>query len=174
MSFNKWQSSRLTYEEVGLNHASELFSALNSYEVGQYIGGPDSESLDQLIEKIKFVTDKSRWPTGQIWHNFVVKLDNKVIGRIEATEVGNAAEIAYLIGLPWWGNGYGLEAANWLLDFLRIRKLDKVWATVDPENTASIKLLENLDFKKVTDVTGIELLSYEKGDLVYSRDIKSI
>ncbi|MBU6240486.1 MAG: GNAT family N-acetyltransferase [Acidobacteria bacterium] len=50
-------------------------------------------------------------------------------------------------GLPaWWGRGYATEATAWLLSFLRDAGTSEAWATIDPANTASARLLARLGF----------------------------
>jgi RimJ/RimL family protein N-acetyltransferase len=77
------------------------------------------------------------------------------------------AEIAYLFGPRFWGQGYATEAMSVFQDHLRQNEhIAEFWATTAPTNTPSIRLLERLGY-----VPGItarpRLLSYEDGDLVF-------
>lgn len=57
------------------------------------------------------------------------------------------SEIGYLIGRSLWGRGYGREAVACLLDHVFARpEQRRVYADVDPDNAASIRLLERLGF----------------------------
>lgn len=51
--------------------------------------------------------------------------------------------IYYLIGKNYWGQGYATEASRALLDYgFKQMNLDEIVAIVQPENTASKKLLK--------------------------------
>jgi RimJ/RimL family protein N-acetyltransferase len=55
------------------------------------------------------------------------------------------AEIGFMFRPDAQGQGYALEAAQKMLSFaFETRKLRRVWADVDPDNAASIRLLERL------------------------------
>jgi len=58
-------------------------------------------------------------------------------------------EIGYTIAKKYQGNGFGREAVSGIIEYL-FTKLHKhrITASVDPENTASIRLLEKLGFSK--------------------------
>jgi [ribosomal protein S5]-alanine N-acetyltransferase len=59
------------------------------------------------------------------------------------------AEIGFALGRPWWGRGLMGEALTVLLDFafgeLGLRRIE---ADTDPANSASIRLLESLGFRR--------------------------
>lgn len=55
------------------------------------------------------------------------------------------AEIGYMQRPDAQGNGFALEAARKLLDHaFNVRKLRRVWGDADPDNAASIRLMETL------------------------------
>ncbi|MEE2526574.1 GNAT family N-acetyltransferase [Hyphobacterium sp. HN65] len=55
------------------------------------------------------------------------------------------AEIGYMQRPDAQGNGYALEAASKMLDHaFNVRKLRRVWGDADPDNAASIRLMEKL------------------------------
>lgn len=57
------------------------------------------------------------------------------------------SEIGYLIGRSLWGQGYGREAVACVLDHCFARSGQRrIYADVDPDNAASIRLLERLGF----------------------------
>ena len=79
------------------------------------------------------------------WHNWIVRLraDGRAIGTVQATIAataaasGDAAEVAWVIGLPWQGQGYAWEAARALVAWLDRRGVSIVEAHVHPEHGAS-------------------------------------
>ncbi|MDR2752014.1 MAG: GNAT family N-acetyltransferase, partial [Clostridiales bacterium] len=86
----------------------------------------------------------------------ILKSTKKLIGqagllRTEANVNGEQiTEIGYIFDNEYWGNGYALEAARACVD-LAFHKfgLEKICATIRPENTASAKVAEKLGMKKV-------------------------
>ena len=62
-------------------------------------------------------------------------------------EASSRAEIGYVLGRPYWGQGLMIEAIDAVVKFgfeqLGLRRLE---ATVDPRNAASLKLIERLGF----------------------------
>jgi RimJ/RimL family protein N-acetyltransferase len=59
------------------------------------------------------------------------------------------AEIGYVLGARWWGEGYMREALSALLDYAFTElDLNRVEADTDPRNERSTRLLERLKFSK--------------------------
>jgi RimJ/RimL family protein N-acetyltransferase len=96
-----------------------------------------------------------------------VILEAEVIGRVEATSHDGITEIAYLINPSHWGRGFATSATELLLEELRKESEFNFWATVDPNNSASIRVLEKLGFNGINYDTAPELLSYDEGDKVF-------
>ncbi len=64
------------------------------------------------------------------------------------------AELGFVIGYPFWRNGYAYEVCSHLLYLGKtVFEFDKMQALADKENTASICLLEKLGFCYAEDVT---------------------
>jgi RimJ/RimL family protein N-acetyltransferase len=173
------RTERLEIEPRVVEHAAELCDALADESVGRYLGGPDVTTVEAMIERITYVAgaDASEW--GERWLNWVVRLAadpaRPLIGRIESTvHIGRhprVAEIAYVFGPAWSGHGYATEATAWMLEHLRDEHgAADAFATVDPENVASIRLLERLGFERCEQPAG-GLGSYDAGDLVFGRSL---
>ena len=63
-------------------------------------------------------------------------------------------ELGFVIGYPFWRNGYAYEVCSHLLQLGKaVFEFEKVQALVDKENTASICLLEKLGFFYIENVT---------------------
>ncbi len=54
-------------------------------------------------------------------------------------------EIIYAYHVETWGKGYATEAGRAMLAYVfGISQLDRIWATIDARNTASIKVVQKL------------------------------
>jgi len=76
----------------------------------------------------------------------VLKDHNEVIGTIDYAETDKEArsvEVGYQIGKMWWGCGYATEALQAVIEhcFATV-KLNRIWASYDPRNPASGKVLQ--------------------------------
>ncbi|MDP1777966.1 MAG: GNAT family N-acetyltransferase [Brevundimonas sp.] len=76
--------------------------------------------------------------------DFVVELDGRVIGK---AGFWNLPDVGYILHPDAWGQGLAAEAVGAAIDHVfRTRDLETLTADVDPENAASIRLLERLGF----------------------------
>lgn len=166
MTLRPGRTARLVIEPIDQQHAAGLFAALDHELVGRFIGGPDVTTLDALRDRIGLLHAGPPAGRDERWHNFVVLADSVVVGRVEATVHHEFAEIAYVFGPAYWGQGYAVEATAWLLDALRDDGITTFWATVVPEHRASIALLERLGFVRA-DASDVTLFSFDDGDLTY-------
>lgn len=85
------------------------------------------------------------------------KADGKFIGfcGIVYAPGSSDAEIIYALDKPYWGKGLAREVAGAMLEFgLNERHLDKILATIHPDNKASVKVVESIGM----------VFQYEKAD----------
>jgi RimJ/RimL family protein N-acetyltransferase len=76
--------------------------------------------------------------------DFVVELDGRVIGKAGFFAM---PDIGYILHPDVWGRGLAAEAVGVAIDHVfRTRYVETLSADVDPENAASIRLLERLGF----------------------------
>ena len=76
--------------------------------------------------------------------DFVVELDGCVIGKVGFYEL---PDVGYIVHPDVWGRGLAAEAVGAAIDHVfGTRDVSTLTADVDPENAASIRLLERLGF----------------------------
>jgi RimJ/RimL family protein N-acetyltransferase len=77
------------------------------------------------------------------------RADGRLMGMIEPLFNGHRVELGYVLGRPFWGQGYMTEAAGavvrWALDLAPIYR---VWAVCDIDNLASARVLEKIGMYK--------------------------
>ena len=166
--------SEVSLTPVKSGDAMEMFAALDHPGVGDFIGGPvaDSpESMRLLMER--WVAGPSSKDVQELWFNYIVRLsDGTAIGHAQATVHSSWAEVAWVLGTPWWGKGLGFETATLLLRELAAQlSIPMAWATVHPDNDRSVRMLARLGFQAVDFAVAPALGSYDPGDLIYSRSL---
>lgn len=76
--------------------------------------------------------------------DFVIEFEGRVIGKAGFYEL---PDVGYILHPEVWGQGLASEAIGAAIDHVfATRDLDTLTADVDPENTASIRLLQRLGF----------------------------
>ena len=82
------------------------------------------------------------------------------------TQIGNdeVTEIGYIFNNKYWGKGYAIEAVRACVDLAFNQfGLDKLYATIRPENAASIRLAEKLGMRK----TGEYVIMYGNKEMLH-------
>ena len=173
ISLRNDSTARLTFESLKASHAAKLSDALMEPSVYAHISRACPKTISELAAEFARV---SAGPPvdriGEIWWNFAVRLHTgEYIGRVQATIHDGLAEVAYMFGSLYWGHGYATEAVHWLHGRITESQLaTSLWATVNPDNSRSARLLERLEYQRVSQ--GLPLLfSYEQGDVVYIRQM---
>jgi ribosomal-protein-alanine N-acetyltransferase len=113
--------------------------------------GPNTEAeTDQFIRR-SILTQKEN-PRRNFTFAIVLKNKEKLIGSC-GIHVSNPENregwLGYCLNRNFWGNGYATETARKLVDF-GFAKLDlhRLFATCDPENSASAHVLEKSGMKR--------------------------
>lgn len=138
----------LSLEPLVVDDASALADALADPDLYLHIGG-EPPSVEDLRATIGHYIEGPGEP-GEAWHNWAIRVADAgdgagratVIGQLQATvrDHGRSAEIAWIVGTPWQGNGYATEAAQWLVDWLTEAGAEEIVAHVAPANVASARV----------------------------------
>jgi RimJ/RimL family protein N-acetyltransferase len=166
-------TARLRIEQLTHAHVAQLAPALCDARVYDYVQGSWPENAVALKGKFeRMLSGPAARKDKQLRWNFSVfrQSDDVGLGRLEATIVGAHAEIAYLLGSEYWQQGYGTEAAQWLLSALQQAGLRTAYATIYPSNVASEALLKKLGFDEIFSGWP-ELYSMDEGDRVFRKKL---
>lgn len=139
-------------EEVSLrplevDDARAMASTLSDPALHAFTGGRPS-TAEELARQYTVQT-RGRSPDGsQIWLNRVILtgLASEPAGYVQATVPvdGGAAQVAWVVGVPWQGRGIGAAAARLLLDELAHLGVTRVVAHIHPAHRASRRTAERL------------------------------
>ena len=165
------QSKNLYYELLTAAHADELYPLLTAPSVLAFIDPTENPvTLEKFRAEYAVRERRSNnfMASTEQWFNVAIYLKadfSKAIGRLEATSYDGWGEVAYLLGETWWGRGLAFEAMNWWHKYLEMAvPKTEWWATVNPANQRSIRLLCRLGYEE-RDFNGQpKLQSYDLGD----------
>jgi RimJ/RimL family protein N-acetyltransferase len=131
---------RLVLVPLSAGHADEMAAVLADLELYAFTGGspPTRQELGARYQ---------RWISGSpdpavSWCNWVIQLCGSgcLAGIVQATiSAGDepAAEVAWVVGTPWQGQGIATEAARALVAWLGRQSINTVIAHIHPSHQAS-------------------------------------
>lgn len=161
--------TKIYFQSLNIDHANLLFEYLQEDALYHYIPDQKYASIQALKERYSRLIQGST-NTEEIWLNWVIFNDSelkKPIGTLQATlfPQQETVQIGYVIFKPFWGKGYASKAVEWLEAHLKETfPIQYLEAYVDPQNTASIKVLEKNLFN---------FIKLEDDDLYYSKPISN-
>jgi ribosomal-protein-alanine N-acetyltransferase len=149
---NPIESSALRLEPLVPAHADEMFEPLSAPAIYNYMPGQPPSSTAALRERY-IQLERGRSADGrEQWLNWIVRLNSgKCVGFVQATIYpGHTGDFAFALDPEYWGRGVAFEACQAALPYLsRELGVTALFATVDPQNSRSIRLLTRLGFIEV-------------------------
>ncbi|MGZ8578746.1 MAG: GNAT family N-acetyltransferase [Actinomycetota bacterium] len=134
-------TERLELSPLRVDDAEEMAVVLGDDRLHTFTaGGPATAT--ELRERYERLVAGPADPDVQ-WMNWVVRLreDGVAVGTVQATVASRgdrrSALVAWVIGVPWQGRGFGSEAATALVEWLRGSGVGDVAAHVHPGHRAS-------------------------------------
>ena len=140
MTDGKIRSARLWLVPLAVSDAEEMVGVLSAAALYTFTGG-GPPGLDELRARYtRQVAGRS--PDGsQEWRNWIIRREpgGQAVGYVQATVMddGRRAEIAWVVGVDWQGQGYAAEAAQALVAWLDSRGVTTIQAHIHPGHAAS-------------------------------------
>ncbi|MGW6058254.1 GNAT family N-acetyltransferase [Streptomyces sp. NPDC055189] len=136
-------TARLVLVPLRVEHADEMADVLSDPALHAFIGGSPDDS-QALRARYGRMTAGAPDPAVS-WCNWVLRLRDEgcLVGTVQATvgpggDGALVAEIAWVVGTPWQGRGYAVEAARGLAGWLAGQPdVLRVIAHVHPDHRAS-------------------------------------
>ncbi|MCL2052372.1 MAG: GNAT family N-acetyltransferase [Lachnospiraceae bacterium] len=149
------ETERLILRPFGMDDAEAMFQNwISNPEVLRYMAFEACGTLEAARSHIKqWIGYFNDLEEGSSWCIFAIELKSckSIIGTIDFHEDNNkvrAAEIGYMLGSKWWGNGYATEALRVLIEFcFKEVGLKRLWANHDSRNPASGRVLSKAGMK---------------------------
>ncbi len=161
-------TDRLVLEPLRVGHAVEMVPVLGEEDLYRFTGGLPP-TLEQLTERYQFQVAGSRAGIEK-WFNWVIRVgrDGPAVGFVQATVIGSSADVAWVVGVKWQGNGFAREAGSEMIAWFRDQGMSSFAAHIHPEHKASQGVARSLGFVNsgVVDEDGEEIwqLSVTKGE----------
>ncbi len=146
------ESKTLRLEPLTVAHAEEMFESLSSPALYDYMPGAPPSSVAALQERYAKLARGTSADGQQLWLNWIIRVaPGRCVGFVQATIYPRrTGDFAFVLAPEYWGRGVAFEACQaaipYIADELRVTEL---FATVDPKNTRSIRLLTRLGFNEV-------------------------
>ncbi|MFJ6832027.1 GNAT family N-acetyltransferase [Streptomyces sp. NPDC091209] len=131
-------TARLGLLPLRVEHAEEMAEVLSDPALHAFIGGAP-HTPRALRARYERLVAGSPDPA-VIWCNWVLRerTDGRLVGTVQTTVSGEVAEVAWVVGTPWQGRGYAVEAARSLVrHVVRAFPVRTVVAHVHPAHHAS-------------------------------------
>lgn len=152
LNFNPFpvlSTERLVLRQMSNYDANEIFFLRSDATTMRYLDRPPAKSVQEAMQFIEMINTAVANNENINWA-ISLKNTHKLIGNICYWRIQKEhyrAEIGYTLHPSWQGKGIMLEALKTVVDYgLNTMKLHSVEANVNPENIASIKLLERAGF----------------------------
>jgi RimJ/RimL family protein N-acetyltransferase len=137
------RTGRLDLDPLRAEDADEMVDVLGDASLYTFTGG-EPLAADDLRARYERLAVGHSADGSEEWHNWILRRrsDGQAIGTVQATltRSGRTAEIAWVVGVEWQGQGLASEAAQGLLTWLEQRGVEEVTAHVHPDHAASEKV----------------------------------
>lgn len=149
--FPQLTTDRLILRQISKNDAEEIFILRSDEQILKYIAQSKAKTMDDAHQFIKMINDGIKANKWLFW-GITLKDEPHIIGTIciwNIEEENFRAEVGYSLLASNQGKGYMLESIEKIIDFaFNNIKLHSLAGYVQPENLASIMVLEKCQFKK--------------------------
>jgi ribosomal-protein-alanine N-acetyltransferase len=140
-------TARLRLRRPTLTDADAVFAYASDPEVCAYVGWPQHRERSDTVAFLRAAMRE--FDEGGMISYLAERLDDgKVIGSTGFVR-DHGLQIGYVLGKPWWRQGYATELARAMIDFGWTRpEIHRVWAITDVENIGSGRVLEKAGMQR--------------------------
>ena len=147
-------TARLRLEPLRVDHVTGMVHALSDPDLYRFTGGtPPTDT--ELRRRYEVQTVGWSAHRQQRWFNWVVRSGDTLIGYVQTTIERldpSGAEAAWVIGTPWQGQGYAVEAAMAMTSWLRAQGMGVLVAHINPAHPASAAVARRLGLHPTAEV----------------------
>jgi ribosomal-protein-alanine N-acetyltransferase len=152
LKFDKFpvlETERLRLRELTMDDVPVLFEMRTNELTTRFTDRSKMKTMEEAVEKMKTILALVEKRDGIAWA-IEMKESGKQIGDISFWRIDKEhyrAEIGYALLPDYWEKGYMTEAARCAIDYgFSMLNFHSIEANVNPNNIASIRLLEKMKF----------------------------
>ncbi|MEZ0184446.1 GNAT family N-acetyltransferase [Flavobacterium oncorhynchi] len=145
------ETKRTCIKQIEQNDLEALYSICGNNELMKFVGDSKPLSIEQTQKWIE-VSISNYKSKGFGMYGVFFKDNNQFIGYcgLVHSEDVNDNELIYALMKEYWGLGLATELADAIIKYgFETLKLKTIYASIDPANTASEKVLLKSGFKEV-------------------------
>ena len=151
LPFKNLQSQRLLLRRITSADVNEMFALRSNAEVMKFVPRPLCKNYEEVIALIDMIEQRLQSNEGINWA-ITLKGNDKLIGFIGHYRIKwehFRSEIGYMLLPEFKGKGITTEAIKLIVDYgFNYMNMHSLEAVIDPQNTASAKVLEKNNFIK--------------------------
>ena len=151
LPFKNLESQRLILRKITAADVHEIFALRSNANVMKYVPRPLCKNLNDAMEIINMIEQKLILNEGINWA-ITLKGNNTLIGFIGHYQIKwehFRSEIGYMLSPDFAGTGIMTEAIKLVIEYgFKDMKMHSLEAVIDPQNTASARVLEKNNFVK--------------------------
>ena len=136
---------------VDMSDAKGLFAMLSDPQSMKYWSNTSITNIEDAKKMLQKETESDARGDSMCWA-VMLNGHETMIGKCTLFQFSHAnrrAEIGFILNREYWGQGLMRQALEPVIDFaFTTLELHRIEADVDPDNTASLGLLERLHFKR--------------------------
>jgi ribosomal-protein-alanine N-acetyltransferase len=167
--FQNLETERLLLRRLDENDFEEVLALRGNPQVMKFIPKPLAKTKDDALAHIAMIEDKIVNNTGINW-GITINGNSKIIGIIGIFKIypeNHRAEIGYMCLPQYNGQGYVTEAIKAVVTYgFDQMNLHSIEAIIDPDNTASERVLQKNGFVKEAHILENELWEGKYWDTV--------
>ncbi len=140
------RTRRLVLRALSVDDAAALHPMYADVEANHWGSYPPHTTLEETRDRLKNSVSDAHWRAWAV----TMKGDDTAIGTVACYEKrqGKVSEVGYSLCREYWGRGIAKEAVVAMVDLLFAEGQRRVFADTDPDNVASIALVEGLGFTR--------------------------
>jgi RimJ/RimL family protein N-acetyltransferase len=168
-------TSRLVLRPLRVDDAEEMAVVLGDPALHEFTGG-EPASLVELRTRYAIWVDGSGSPD-ELWFNWVARrrADEIAVGTVQATVMqpqhDAMAMVAWTIGVPWQRQGYAVEAAIGLVEWLIDHGIHTVVANVHPDHHASAAVAARAGLRRTSEMSDGEVVWRRGPDVLPNQSV---
>lgn len=143
-----FETARLRLRRPTMADAPDIFEYASDPEVTRYLNFTTHKALNTVEEFLRGLLTAME-QGGRYGWAMTLSGSDRLIGMVEIRIQPPRAELGYVLGKTYWGQGYMVEAVRPIVEWaLGQGAIHRVWAFCDADNRGSARVLEKVGMER--------------------------